>query len=131
VYGSRASRLLEAGHPHVGSRPEPIDEKTSRPGEHMIFSTESSFRLYPSLLKVAILQFLRLFRRVPQLDSRELSLRRSEGLGQGGQEQQPDERQGGHKGATPKKCKAMMPRAIHAPRRITKPSQSPRGAFTS
>jgi hypothetical protein len=65
VYGSRASRLLEAAHPHVGPCPKPIDAQAVRQGEHMIFSTESEFRLYPSCLEGAEFQFLRLFRKVP------------------------------------------------------------------
>ena len=55
-----------------GSRPEPIDAESVRPGEHMIFSTERAFRLYPSFLKVAEFQFFRLFRKVPQVDSHEV-----------------------------------------------------------
>ena len=58
----------------MGRRPEPIDAQSVRPGEHMIFSTESAFRLYPSFLKVAKFQFLRLFRRVPEFDSHEVSV---------------------------------------------------------
>ena len=50
----------------MGLRPEMINAQSARRGEHMIFSTESAFRLYPSFLKVAKFQFLRLFRRVRQ-----------------------------------------------------------------
>ena len=52
----------------MGHRPEPIDAQSVRPGEHMIFSTESSFRLHPIFLKVAEFRFLRLIRRAPKVD---------------------------------------------------------------
>jgi hypothetical protein len=38
----------------------------------MIFSTEGAFLLYPSFLKVARFQFLRLFRRGRKVDSHEV-----------------------------------------------------------
>jgi hypothetical protein len=62
----------------------------------MIFSTESSFRLYPSFLKVAKFQFLRLFRRVPGFGSHEVSVECFGGLGQARQEQQHADRRGGN-----------------------------------
>jgi hypothetical protein len=51
----------------VGRRPEPIDAQTVRPGQRIIFSTDSAFRLYPSLLKVAKgkIRLLRRFGRAP------------------------------------------------------------------
>ncbi len=55
-----------------GFRPEPIDAQSVRPGQHMIFSTESAFRLYPSFLKVAEFQFLRLRRKTRQVDIHEV-----------------------------------------------------------
>ena len=61
----------------MGRRPEPIGAQSVRPGQHMIFSTESAFRLNPSFLKVAKFQLLCLFLRVSQVYSHEVRVKRS------------------------------------------------------